>query len=136
MRREYYCPHCRKLLNPGSQVVFIVEHERQRELTLLAPELGDYSIIYPATFNFDLGTLYTFRCPLCRADLTSTLDQRLVDILTLGEDEAPVRVSFSRAYGERATFVFAANGVDQYGEHAERYSSLNFFGEAPPRDDG
>ncbi|MFV2072010.1 MAG: hypothetical protein ACC742_05075 [Thermoanaerobaculales bacterium] len=135
MRREFYCPHCRKLLNPGSQVVFIVEHHRRRELVLLAPEFGDYSIIYPASFDFDLGTLYTFRCPLCRADLSSNLDQRLVDILTLSEDGTPVRVSFSRVYGERATFVFAADHVDRYGEHAERYASLNFFGEALPGDD-
>lgn len=134
MRREYYCPHCRKLLNPGTLVVFIVEHDQERELVLLAPELGDYSIIYPASFTFELGTLYTFRCPLCRADLSSNLDQRLVDILSLTDDGSPVRVSFSRVFGERATFVFAANGVDEYGEHAERFDALNFFGEAPDRD--
>lgn len=134
MRREYYCPHCRKLLNPGTPVVFVVEHETRRELLLLAPELGDYSIIYPPSLTFELGTLYTFRCPLCRADLTSNIDQRLVDILSLTDDGAPVRVSFSRVYGERATFVFAPNGLDQYGEHASRYENLNFFGEAADRE--
>jgi len=136
MRREYYCPHCRKLLNPGTLVVFIVDHDRERELVLLAPELGDYSIIYPASLTFELGTLYTFRCPLCRADLSSNLDQRLVDILSLTDDGSPVRVSFSRVFGEQATFVFASDGVDQYGEHAERFDTLNFFGEAPDRDEG
>jgi hypothetical protein len=58
----------------------------------------------------------------------------LVDILSLADDGAPVRVSFSRVYGERATFVFASNGLSQYGEHASRYENLNFFGEAADRE--
>jgi hypothetical protein len=40
------------------------------------------------------------------------------------------RVSFSRIFGEQATFLRASDGVDRYGEHAERYEGVNFFGEA------
>ena len=79
------------------------------------------------------GKVYTFRCPICRSDLTSSLDENLVDILTETEDEIAVRVSFSRIFGEQATFLRAKNGVDQFGEHASRYENLNFFGEAADR---
>ena len=55
----------------------------------------------------------------------------LVDLLSrAGEDDPPVRVSFSRIHGEHATFLMADDGVDRFGEHADRYDNLNFFGEA------
>ena len=115
-------------------MVFLVEHGGERELVLLSATLGDYSIVYPRSFSFELGTLYTFRCPLCRADLTSSLDQKLVDIVSRTEEEGATRVSFSRVYGERATFVFADQKVERYGEDAGLYNGLNFFGEAADRE--
>jgi hypothetical protein len=135
MARSYFCPHCRKLLNPGTKVIFLVDTEQDCELMLLSAKLGDYSAVYARSMVFEEGRMYSFRCPLCRADLTSSLDENLVDILTLTDDDALVRVSFSRVFGEQATFVMAANGIDQFGEHALRYEGLNFFGEAPDQDD-
>jgi hypothetical protein len=77
------------------------------------------------------GAIYTFRCPLCRADLTSNIDDKLVELLSRSDDDdSPVRVSFSRIHGEHATFLMADDGVDRFGEHADRYANLNFFGEA------
>ena len=105
MARSYFCPHCRKLLNPGTKVIFLVDAEQDCELMLLSAKLGDYSAVYARSMVFEEGRIYTFRCPLCRADLTSSLDEKLVDILTLTDDDALVRVSFSRVFGEQATFV-------------------------------
>jgi len=135
MARSYFCPHCRKLLNPGTKVIFLVDTEQDCELVLLSAKLGDYSVVHARSMDFEEGRLYTFRCPLCRADLTSSLDENLVDILTLNDDDAPVRVSFSRVFGEQATFVMTGHGIDQFGEHAPRYEGLNFFGEAADRDE-
>ena len=135
MARSYFCPHCRKLLNPGTKVIFLVDAEQDCELMLLSAKLGDYSAVYARSMVFEEGRMYTFRCPLCRADLTSSLDENLVDILTLTDDDALVRVSFSRVFGEQATFVMTGHGIDQFGEHALRYEGLNFFGEAPDQDD-
>lgn len=129
MRRTYHCPHCSRLLNPGESVVFIVEDGKERELILLSPELGDYSIVYPAPFSPVVGTLYTFRCPLCHADLTSKANHKLVELIAETEDDRTERVAFSRAYGERATFVSSGGDhVTLYGDHAIRYESPNFFG--------
>ncbi len=129
MRREYDCPKCEKLLNPGSAVIFVVEQGQQRELVLLSPIVGEYSIIYPESFQLTLGDLYTFRCPLCHGDLTSEVDDRLVELRSrLGETSC--RVSFSRVFGEQATFVYDDEHIERYGEHVTRYEPLNFFGEA------
>ena len=135
MARSYFCPHCRKLLNPGTKVIFLVDTGQDCELMLLSAKLGDYSAVYARSMVFEDGRLYTFRCPLCRAELTSSLDEKLVDILTDGDNGGVVRVSFSRVFGEQATFLMAKNGVDQFGEHASRYEGFNFFGEAADRDD-
>ena len=136
MGRSYYCPHCRKLLNPGQKVIFLVENGNDREMVLLSAKLGDYSVVHSRSMTFEEGKVYTFRCPICRADLTSGLDENLVDILTDGADETQVRVSFSRVFGEQATFLRAPDGVNRYGEHASRYDNVNFFGEAADKTNG
>lgn len=137
MGRSYYCPHCRKLLNPGTKVIFLVENGPDLELVLLSPKLGDYSVVASRSMKLLDGAIYTFRCPLCRVDLTSNIDNKLVELLSRKEDDdSPVRVSFSRIHGEHATFLMADDGIDRFGEHADRYAAVNFFGEAKsPRAD-
>lgn len=134
MRRSYYCPHCNKLLNPWKKVIFLVENGNDCELVLLSPQLGDYSAVHSRSMELVKGAVYTFRCPLCRADLTSTLDNKLVDLVSRLGDDPPVRVSFSRVHGEQATFLMADDGVDRYGEDADRYEGLNFFGAAADKE--
>jgi hypothetical protein len=136
MGRSYFCPHCRRMLNPGTKVIFLVENGNDREMVLLSAKLGEYSVVHSRSMTFEEGKIYTFRCPICRSDLTSNLDENLVDILTQTDDDILVRVSFSRVFGEQATFLRSPDGVDRYGEHAERYEGLNFFGEtADPNGD-
>jgi hypothetical protein len=130
MGRSFFCPHCRRMLNPGTKVIFLVENGSDRELMLLSAKLGEYSVVHSRSMKFEEGKIYTFRCPICRSDLTSSLNENLVDILTQSEDDVMVRVSFSRVFGEQATFLRASDSVDRYGEHASRYESVNFFGEA------
>lgn len=137
MSRSYFCPHCRKLLNPGTKVVFLVENGLDMELVLLSSTLGDYSVVHSRSMEMLDGAVYTFRCPLCRADLTSANDNRFVELLSRDiEDDPPVRVGFSRIHGEHATFLMAETGTDRFGEHADRYENPNFFGEAKNSNQG
>jgi hypothetical protein len=136
MGRSFFCPHCRKMLNPGTKVIFLVENGNDRELMLLSAKLGEYSVVHSRSMKFENGKIYTFRCPMCRSDLTSSLDENLVDILTESDDAEMVRVSFSRVFGEQATFVRAPDGVNRYGEHAARYEGVNFFGETADPENG
>ena len=131
MARSFYCPHCNKLLNPHRKVIFLVEDGNDLELVLLSAKLGDYSVVDSRSIEFVEGAAYTFRCPLCRADLTSAINNRLVDLLTRAKsDDQTLRVSFSRVHGEEATFLLAEDGVDRFGADASRYDEVNFFGEA------
>ena len=134
MGRSYFCPHCNKLLNPGTKVIFLVDSGTSCELMLLSAELGDYTAVHARSMVFNKGELYTFRCPVCRANLTSSVDDKLVEILTSEADEEPVQVRFSRVFGEEATFLEADGKIAAYGEHSGRYEGLNFFGEAADPD--
>jgi hypothetical protein len=131
MSRSYYCPHCKKLLNPHRKVIFLVEDGNELELVLLSAKLGDYSAVHSRSMQLLEGAVYTFRCPVCRADLTSSINHRLVDLLSReGEDDPLVHVSFSRVHGEEATFLMSDDEVSSFGSHANRYEDVNFFGEA------
>jgi hypothetical protein len=130
MSRHYSCPHCTKVLNPGTKVVLLIQNNGDHELILLSPELGDYTVVYPLSFEPELGKSYTFRCPVCHRDLQSDLNDNLVELEAETIDGRTERVGFSRVYGERATFVGSGpDHVTLYGDHATRYDAPNFFGE-------
>ena len=135
MGRSYHCPHCTKVLNPGTKVILLIDHNGERELILLSPDLGDYTVVYPLSFEPELGRQYTFRCPVCQTDLTSTVNDNLVELDAETDDGRSERVGFSRVYGERATFVGSGpDHVTLYGDHAIRFDDApNFFGKV--RDD-
>jgi hypothetical protein len=129
MNRHYYCPHCTKVLNPGTKVVLVIDNDGERELILLSPDLGDYAVVYPLSFEPELGRKYTFHCPVCQVDLTSSHNDNLVELEAETDDGRSERVGFSRIYGERATFVGSGpDHVTLYGDHATRYDAPNFFG--------
>jgi hypothetical protein len=126
---RYYCPHCKALLNPGTKVIFVIGHGGKRGLLLLSPELGDYAVVMAESIPIEQGRLYYFQCPVCHLDLTSSLDQNLVEIVCREPDGTRSLVDFSRVAGEHATFVRGPGGLRSFGEHAARYESVNFFGE-------
>ena len=129
MGRNYHCPHCDRILNPGTKVVLLIDHNEERELILLSPDLGDYTVVYPLSFEPELGKKYIFRCSVCQTDLTSAINDNLVELDAETDDGRSERVGFSRVYGERATFVGSGPGhVTLYGDHATRYDTPNFFG--------
>ncbi len=128
MAFRYHCPHCRGLLNPGTKVIFVIERGQDRGLLLLSPELGDYAVVLAESFPLVPGSIYDFRCPICHHDLTSAVNRNLVEILWREPDGSESRVDFSRVAGEHATFVCGPQGMRSFGEHAERYESVNFFG--------
>jgi hypothetical protein len=128
MPNTYHCPRCSGLLNPGTKVIFVLEQGPNRGLLLLSPELGDYAVVLAESFPIESGEVCSFRCPICHGDLTSDANDKLVEILCRKPDQSEVRVAFSRVAGEHATFVCGPRGVSSYGEHAERYEGMNFFG--------
>jgi hypothetical protein len=126
---RYYCPHCSCVLNPGTKVIFVLERQGKRGLLLLSPVLGDYAEALAEAIPIIEGELYSFQCPVCHRDLTSPINPKLVEIQCREPDGVESRVDFSRVAGERATFVRGPSGLRTFGEHAERYEGVNFFGE-------
>jgi hypothetical protein len=51
-----------------------------------------------------------------------------VELICEQPDGTTARVDFSRVGGENATFVRGPSGLRSFGEHAERYEGVNFFG--------
>ena len=136
MSRHYSCPHCHKVLNPGTKVVLLIKNNGDCEIILLSPDLGDYTVVYPLSFEPELGRRYDLLCPVCHHDLTSDINENLVELEAETVDGRFEKVGFSRVYGERATFVGSGpNHVTLYGDHATRYDTPNFFGEHRIHDD-
>ena len=128
MKRSFRCPKCNTALNPGTKVIFTAEHGEARGLMLLSPELGNYRVVCDESFPLAQGAKYLFRCPSCRADLTSPENDNLVEIVLRDERGKSAKITFSRVFGEHATFMHTAHGVRRFGEHAEKYVPANFFG--------
>ena len=105
MSRAFHCGHCKGLLNPGSEVVLVIEFGSGRGLVLLSPELGDYTAVLAQSIPLEVGRAYVFRCPLCDADLSSRVDRALVELLarSSGGAEATVRPPSDTGWNSPAT---------------------------------
>ena len=128
MKREYRCPHCRAALNPGTKIILVARHARRRGLILFSPQIGNYKIIRDPSFELREGDLVEFGCPVCATSLTSRADRHLAEIELRQPAGRRALVAFSRVYGEHATFVLDGETLLPYGEDADHYDRVNFFG--------
>jgi len=129
MKRQYHCPHCEGLLNPGTKIVIKAVKDLTAGLFLFSPQVGNYDLVMPDDFRLSIGDRVTFYCPICGADLTSEADKDLAHLELRRKSKPTVLVHFSRIFGRHATFVVGEDEVSSYGEHAPSYRGVNFFGE-------
>ena len=129
MKRVYECPHCSATLNPNVKIVLQVVKRRKRGLILMSPRPGDYTVYPAGDLDLQEGDRLTFRCPVCHADLRSPVSKDLAEIGFRNPNGEVGRLSFSRVYGEHASFFIVGEEVRIYGEHADLYKGVNPFGE-------
>ena len=66
---------------------------------------------------------------MCGENLQSEIDPKLACINYRTDTGEEGQVCFSRTVGEHATWFVTSDEVSAYGEHAESFNGLNFFGE-------
>jgi hypothetical protein len=131
MKRFYYCLKCSTHLNPGTKIILTFVAKCGQGLILFSPQPGNYSVIVSEATRFRQGEVVQFCCPVCHADLTSSLNKNLAEIGFRFPEGPDGRVLFSRRYGEHATYFVTKEEARSYGENAQVYSQVNFFGEGP-----
>lgn len=125
----YFCPKCQATLNPNVKIILSSRKGDVHGLILMSPRPGEYDAIAAGELMLANGDRVDFYCPLCRADLTSRVDDNLAELGMRTTDGAEGRVDFSRVYGEHATYLVMRGEVRRYGSHADQYTGRNFFGE-------
>ncbi|MBI5488883.1 MAG: hypothetical protein HY905_16235 [Deltaproteobacteria bacterium] len=128
MKRHYYCPSCNATLNPNVKVILTAVKDRSHGLILLSPQPGNYEVIAAEELNLRSGDLLELRCPACGKSLASRVNDNLAEIGFRLSNGLDGRAAFSRRVGEHATFFITSEEVRSYGENADTYSTLNFFG--------
>jgi len=124
----YRCPHCKAILNPDTKVILRVSRNRKVALILLSPQVGNYTVILPENFPLKEGEKATFHCPVCMEELTSPVNAQFNQLLRDRNDGGVDRVEFHRVYGKHATFVVSKGEIRAFGEDADVYRHVNFFG--------
>lgn len=123
MEQHYFCPHCEGHLKIGENIVFIAKNERKEKgIILLHSEIGNYSSLKHPSFVFRKGEVLQFFCPLCKASLTSDIDDNLILINMQDESGTNYKVYFSRIAGEYSTYKVHDDKVEATGDHADRYT--------------
>ncbi len=128
MKKTYYCPHCNAVLNPNEKVIFVVDDGEHRGLMLLSAKPGDYRLIVDPNFPLIEGTAVDFSCPVCTASLISKANENFVELRLDQGGSHMSTVEFSRIFGEHATFIIDGRELFRFGEDAEDYEDVNFFG--------
>ena len=70
-----------------------------------------------------------FSCPICQAVLRSAADKNLVQLSFKSDQGDEGFVTFSRVYGEHATYFVEKGKLRSFGENVGLYGDVNFFGE-------
>ena len=130
MKNIFACPHCRVVLNPSIKILLVAAFGKKKGMILLSPQPGNFKYICDSSVEKGLkvGDKVTFSCPVCSAKLTSSRDNKFTELLLLRPGHEDKRVEFSRAFGTYATFVADGEEVVSYGNDAEDFGTMNFFG--------
>jgi len=128
MKRVYFCPECRAVLNPNVKIVLAAYRHDKRGLVLFSPQPGNYQAIISDAMPLGQGDLVEFHCPVCSHLLTASHDENLAGMDFRFSTGLEGKVYFSRRYGEHATYFVANDDVRSYGEHVAAQSGVNFFG--------
>jgi hypothetical protein len=126
---HYFCPSCMTELNPRGDVVLTGMKGKKRGLVLLNPEPGNYQAYVATALGLKIGDKIDFLCPVCQAAMKSPADKNLVQLAFKSDRGDEGVVTFSRVYGEHATYFLERGKVRSFGENAALYGDLNFFGE-------
>jgi hypothetical protein len=129
MAYHYFCPSCSTELNPHQDVVLTGGKGKKRGLVLLNPEPGNYQAHVAKVLGLKAGDKVDFACPICQATLRSPVDKNLVQLSFKSDLGDEGFVTFSRVYGEHATYFIENGKVRSFGENAALYGDINFFGE-------
>jgi hypothetical protein len=130
MKKTFTCPHCHAVLNPSVKVLLVVKYKRKQGLILLSPQPGNYKFICDPSVCavMDEGSMITFYCPVCSADLTSPANKKFVELNLVDPNGGIRKVQFSRVHGTHATFIVDGEEIIPYGENVEDFGPTNFFG--------
>jgi len=133
MKLTYTCPQCHAVLNPNVKIVLKAVCNGKSALVLFSPKPGNYKAIYDG-IEFNQGDVVEFFCPVCGRSLCAGVDGAFAEICYHQGADEDGTVVFSRVYGQQATYFTTREKVRSYGPDADRFGSLNFFGEAKDRE--
>ena len=130
MKNIYACPHCQTVLNPSVKILLVVQYKKKKGMILLSPQPGNFRFICDSELQESMkpGALVNFSCPVCSSDLTSTQDNKFVELALLSPGRKSRRVEFSRQFGKQATLIIDGDEVAMFGRDVEDSAGKNFFG--------
>ena len=125
MVQNFICPKCKGSICVGGHVIFSTKTKTGKTgLLLLSPTLGDYQIVHHETFKYEEGDILEFFCPICHEELTSEVENVLVEILLLYNDNQEHRILFSKSLGQRFTYEIVGGKVKAFGDYSDQANKL------------
>jgi len=119
---HYICPHCRSYLNMGNKLLFSVRTRKGvAGLIALHPDVGNYSVEKNPLFEYKEHDKLDFFCPVCHAELSSSVHDRLARIIMLDENSQEYEVLFSKVAGEKSTYKIIGKTMEVYGDDSAEY---------------
>ncbi|MFO7879561.1 MAG: hypothetical protein ACQES0_00255 [Bacteroidota bacterium] len=123
---DFKCPHCNSFLNVDEQLILSAEKAKgDKGLVLLNTEPGSYDAKYHPDFSPKEGEKFSFKCPVCHADLTSDKSENLAKVVMVDEKGKEYDIHFSKIKGEKSTYKIIGETVETYGTDKQKY--INFF---------
>lgn len=132
MALYYLCPHCHGCISLDEKIIFSVRTpDFKVGLISLQTELGKYSVHKHNGFEFDEGDELDFYCPICHAELASTVHANLAHVVMIDEKNNQFEIYFSKTAGKKSTYKVIGETMEIYGDDSAEYIdfinlSMNF----------
>lgn len=129
MEMNYLCPHCRAQLKIDNELILTIKSHKTKHngLLILDPQVGNYSLRYHETIDFEKGEEFDIYCPICFKELKAKkVNPKLLYLIMQNKQGEEFEIYFSRIFGEHSTFVLSHdNIIERKGEDASTY--YNYF---------
>ena len=132
MSLNYQCPYCNGFIAIDDGVMFSVRTpDLKVGLISLHSELGNYTVSKHPDFEYKEGDQLDFYCPICHAELASSVHKNLAKIVMIDDNNNRFDIHFSKVAGKKSTFKIIGETMEIFGDDSAEYLdfinlSINF----------
>ena len=122
---KFFCPHCEHHLDETGKIhLHSIRQNGDEGEMFLSTTFGSYSYTHVPAITFLKNEVVNFLCPSCHVNFDSNKHPNYIILKMKVEEKFDFELLFSKKAGNHKTYIITEDGIEQYGEHANKEDLL------------